>query len=111
MEIATWYAIWGNPAAKAALGEDFQGTGPDLSPCFLMNEVFRLCGWEGSAYMQAQRQTAETLPVLHTKGWVKEEGSYTLAPSDEAEALAEQFQMISRYDRTHWSGSLPADEK
>lgn len=108
---ATWYAIWGNPAAKAALGEDFQGTGPDLSPCFLMNEVFRLCGWEGSAYMQAQRQTAETLPVLHTKGWVKEEGSYTLAPSDEAEALAEQFQMISRYDRTHWSGALPADEK
>ena len=41
---STWYAIWANPAAKEALGQDFVGEGPDLSPCFLMNEVFQLCG-------------------------------------------------------------------
>lgn len=59
---STWYMIWGNQAAKDLLGQDFQGQGPDLSPCFLMNEVFELIGWEGSAYMQAQRETAHTLP-------------------------------------------------
>lgn len=99
---STWYAIWGNPAAKQALGQDFEGEGPDLSPCFLMNEVFALCGWEGSAYMQAQREVAEALPVLHTTGWVLEDGSYTLDPSPDTRALMDQFQAISRYDRTRW---------
>lgn len=98
---STWYAIWGNQAAKEALGQDFQGHGPDLSPCFLMDEVFALCGWEGSAYMQAQREVAQTLPVLHTTGWVKENGAYTLTPSAKGEALVQQFQLVSRYDRTH----------
>ncbi|MBR5533352.1 MAG: LTA synthase family protein [Ruminiclostridium sp.] len=102
---STWYAVWANPAAKEALGNDFVGQGPDLSPCFLMNEVFELCGWEGSAYMQAQRETAEALPVLHTTGWVKENGVYRPKPSEEGQALADQFQNLSWYDRTHWTGN------
>ena len=99
---ATWYAIWANPAAKEVLGHDFVGQGPDLSPCFLMNEVFDLCGWEGSAYMQAQRDAAETLPVLHTTGWVKEKGVYRPEASEEGLALTNQFQNLSWYDRTHF---------
>lgn len=100
---STWYLVWGNQAAKDLLGEDFQGQGPDLSPCFLMNEVFELLGWEGSAYMQAQRETAHTLPVLHTKGWVEENGVLTATPSAEAQARVEEFQNLSAYDRTHFS--------
>ena len=99
---STWYAIWANPAAKEVLGQDFVGQGPDLSPCFLMNEVFRLCGWEGSAYMQAQRETAEALPVLHTTGWVKEKGVYRPEASEEGQALVDRFQNLSWYDRTHF---------
>lgn len=102
---STWYAIWANPAAKETLGHDFVGEGPDLSPCFLMNEVFTLCGWEGSGYMQAQRETAQTLPVLHTTGWVKENGVYTQEPSQESQALMDRFQNLSWYDRTHWNGA------
>ena len=45
-----------------------------------MNEVFELIGWEGSAYMQAQRETAHTLPVLHTTGWAEENGVLTPTP-------------------------------
>lgn len=100
---STWYAVWGNQAAKETLGQAFQGAGPDLSPCFLMDEVFALCGWEGSAYMQAQREVARALPVLHTSGWVKEHGAYTLTPTAEGQALAQQFQLVSRYDRTHYT--------
>ncbi len=99
---STWYTIWGNSAAKEVTGCDFVGEGPDLSPCFLMNEVFQLCGWEGSAYMQAQRETAQTLPVLHTTGWVKENGVYTPDPSPQAQAMMERFQNLSQYDRTRW---------
>lgn len=101
---STWYAIWGNQAAKETLDQDFLGQGPDLSPCFLMNEVFRLCGWEGSAYMQAQREVAEALPVMHTTGWVKENGVYTTEPSQAAEDLIRQFQDVSIYDRSLVAG-------
>lgn len=96
----TWYMVWGNQAAKDVLGQSFQGQGPDLSPCFLMNEVFELIGWEGSAYMQAQREAAHTLPVLHTTGWVMENGLLTPSPSPAAQATAEEFQKLSTYDRT-----------
>ena len=99
---STWYSIWGNQAAKETLDCDFVGEGPDLSPCFLMNQVFTLCGWEGSAYMQAQREVAEALPVMHTTGWVKENGVYTTEPSQKAEDLIRQFQDVSIYDRTKW---------
>lgn len=96
---STWYLLWGNQAAKAQLGNPFVGEGPDLSPCFLMDEVFRQCGWEGPAYMQAQRETAQALPVLHTTGWVKENGQYTQTPSPAGQALMERFQGLSAFAR------------
>lgn len=99
---STWYTIWGNQAAKTRLGQSFQGQGPDLSPCFLMNQVFEMIGWEGSAYMQAQRETTHMLPVLHTTGWVEENGVLTDSPSPAAKARMEDFQNLSQYDRTKY---------
>ena len=98
----TWYTIWANSAAKEVLGNDFVGEGPMLSPCFLMNELFELCGWEGPAYMQAQRETAHTLPVLHTIGWAMENGVLTATPSEQAQAMMETFQDVSAYDRVRY---------
>ncbi len=68
-----------------------------------MNEVFERIGWEGSAYMQAQRETAHTLPVLHTTGGVEENGVLTATPSEEAQARVEEFQNLSSYDRNHFA--------
>ena len=73
----TEYLIWANDAAKAALGGGFTGEGPDLSPNYLMNEVFDLCGWTGSAWMQATEETRRTLPVVTSIGWYKENGGFT----------------------------------
>ena len=55
--------------------------------------------------MQAQRETARALPVLHTTGWVKENGVYREEPSEEGQALADRFQNLSWYDRTNWVGN------
>jgi len=64
---ATPYLIWANPAAKEVLGHDFVGRGEDISPCFLMAELFDACGWEGSGFMQTQRRIRDITPLLHVR--------------------------------------------
>ena len=49
--------------------------------------------------MQAQREAALALPVLHTTGWVKENGQYTQTPSPAGLALVEKFQGLSAFAR------------
>jgi len=73
---ATDYVVWANDAAKRATGNAFTGRGPDLSPNFLMNEVFSLCGWTGNAYMQATDAIRETLPVVTTIDRFRYQGEY-----------------------------------
>ena len=104
---STFYLVWANQAAKETLDWEAAGQGPDLSPCFLMDQVFRLCGWEGSAYMQAQRDIAKALPVLHTTGWVEEDGVLSPQPSPAAKAMTERFQNVSLYDRHRFDGQSP----
>ena len=64
----TPYLIWANDAAKEVLGNDFTGEGPDISPCFLMMQLFDLAGWEGDGYMQALRALYESVPVVNDAG-------------------------------------------
>ena len=43
-----------------------------------MNEVFKLCGWEGPAYLQATNAVAEQVPVINTPtGLYLEDGVLT----------------------------------
>lgn len=65
---ATPYLIWANTAAKECLGREFTGEGRDISPCFLMTELFDLCGWEGPGFMQLARQMRDISPLLHSQG-------------------------------------------
>ena len=65
---STRYLIWANDAAKEAIGHDLVGTGPDISPCFLMNVLFEQLGWEGDAYMQAVDEIRREIPVIHVQG-------------------------------------------
>ena len=64
----TPYLIWTNDAAKAVLGRSDIGTGPTISPCYLMSVLFDCCGWEGPSWMQLQRQTRAVLPVMQSRG-------------------------------------------
>lgn len=63
---ATEYLFWANDAAKAVLGTDLVGQGPEISPCFLMNVLFEQLGWEGPGFMKLTNEVKAQLPVLHT---------------------------------------------
>ena len=63
---ATEYLFWANDAAKAALGTELVGQGPEISPCFLMNVLFEQCGWEGPGYMKLTNEVMARRPIIHT---------------------------------------------
>lgn len=88
---STRYIIWANDAAKAALGSDFTGEGPEIGPYFLMNELFALCGWDGPAYMQLADGVMDAVPVIHTTGRYVENGTVTTALSADAAETVKRF--------------------
>lgn len=71
----TEYTIWANAAAQAVLGEEFQGTGPTVSPCFLMNVLFDKCGWDGPGYRKLASEVMARMPVVHTTGRCQVDGT------------------------------------
>ena len=89
---ATEYLIWANDAAKAVLGTELVGEGPEISPCFLMNLVFEQCGWEGPGYTKFTDEVRSQLPVLHTTRWNETEGM-----TDEQLALRDRMTQIQYY--------------
>ena len=91
-------------AAKEALDRDFTGQGPTISPNFLMNEVFRQCGWDGNAFMQATQQVMDQVPVINTPtGLYVEGGRLTAALTPEGQALVDDYHMLQYYWRRHFA--------
>ncbi len=83
---ATPYLIYANRAAKEALGNDFTGEGGDFSPCFLLQEVFDQCSWDGPAFMALAREMRARTPLLSEEGLYLVDGAIAreLPPEDEA---------------------------
>ncbi len=98
---ATRYLIWANDAAKRVLGNDFTGSGPDLSPNFLMNQVFALCGFTGDAYMQYTTHLMQSLPVRTSLGISYAAPGVTLSPEEQA-ALVQEDRWAEYYRRTQF---------
>ena len=99
---STPYLIWANEAAKEVAGNDFVGYGDSISACFLMEQLFELCGWEGNEFMQASKEMREYTNVWSTAtGYFAEAGlSQTL--SDAAQIEAEDFIKIEYYMKTNF---------
>ena len=94
------YLIWANDAAKEALGMDFTGEGPTISPCYLMSEVFDCIGWTGPSWMQFQRTVRDDLPVLHFRNYMLHDGNVlTMAKTDGEKAVFAEFERIEYYVR------------
>lgn len=101
---STRYVIWANDAAKAALGTELAGEGPDISPCFLMNVLFDQLGWTGDAYMQAVNQCREVLPVIHNYGaCLTAGGQLVREPSGELAELVRKFECLGYYRVHHFN--------
>lgn len=103
---STDYVIWANDAAKAVTGNDFRGQGPDLSPNFLMNQLFALCGWKGNTYMQATEEIRQQMPVITTIGRFWWDGEYYREADlpEEARALLQRFRYIQYYQENNFQG-------
>ena len=102
---STSYLIWANDAAKAALGTELVGRGPDISPCFLMNVLFEQLGWTGDAYMQAVEDCWKELPVIHNYGaCITAEGELVREPSQDQAELVRMFQELGYYRLHHFTG-------
>ena len=101
---STPYVIWANGAAKAVLGRDIAGKGPDISPCFLMNVLFEQLGWTGDAYMQAVDQCRTELPVIHSSGaCLTADGTLARDLTEDQRALVRRFESLGYYRVRHFS--------
>ncbi len=95
---------WPRLTAKEVLGQDFVGEGPDVSTCFLMNEVFDLCGWEGSAWTQATDEIREALPVLTVvDGYVEKDRGFVQTPQGAWAQALRDYQSLAYYYGSHFA--------
>lgn len=98
----TRYFIWANDVAKAALGNEFTGEGPDVSSCFLMNLLFEQCGWEGNAYMQATEEVRREIPVLTPLGRYVRNGELVQTLDEAGQEALDRFKSLEYYSGTHF---------
>ena len=72
-----------------------------LGSYFLMDQLFRECGWGIPAYMQAVRACSSEVPVLSVSGLYMKDGVVTDDLGDAAE-LVRQFRELEYYERKHF---------
>ena len=96
---ATPYLIWANDAAKEALNCDVTGQGANISPMYLMPELFDLLGWKGPAYMQLLLDLKPVLPLVHSTQVYLENGVLTETLSPNSQKLLENLEIIQYYLR------------
>ncbi len=94
---ATPYLIWANSAAKEVLGSDFVGDGGDFSPCFLMEEVFDQCGWDGPGFMQLAGEMRELTPLIHEQGIYWKDGAPCYELTQEEQEILDLYRNVEYY--------------
>lgn len=94
---STRYLIWANDVAKKITGQKFVGEGPEISPCFLMNLIFREIGWKGSAYMQAMSDMMDIFPVVTTNGRYVVDGKLIDTIPEERKKQFQDFLYLQYY--------------
>ena len=100
---STPYVIWANEAAKKAIGNDFSGDGGDFSPCFLMNRIFSLCGWDGDEYMKLSNEVFARVPVINTPAMLYiEDGVLTDGLSERADELLRKLSFAAYFRRNEF---------
>ncbi|MDE7245481.1 MAG: LTA synthase family protein, partial [Oscillospiraceae bacterium] len=99
---STRYLIWANDAAVELLGHEIRGTGPRISPCYLMGLLFRQLGWEGPAYMQALDSLMDVIPVASETDHFVIDGVLTDGIPPERQDLCDSFLFLQYYWRSKW---------
>lgn len=92
----TPYVFWANSRAKETLARDFKGQGEDVSPNFLMAELFDYIGYEGDPYMQYSLDVRDSFTVNHDM-FFKEGEEYTRELSPENHKVWREFNSVQYY--------------
>lgn len=90
---STPYIIYGNPSAKKLFNKTFVGKGNEISPIFLMNELFDYIGLKGNEYMQYMSNLKKQKTVMGTV-YEKENGKYISA---EEATSNKEYEIVSYY--------------
>ena len=93
---STPYVIYGNSKAKKILNNNFVGKGNDVSPFFLMNEVFDNLGYKGNDYTKYTKSIKEKVDVIHSL-YVKENGEYVLRNNSQYKDLIDEYTKVNYY--------------
>lgn len=99
---STRYLIWANDAAKGILGNNFEESGPEISPIYLMNIIFQQIGWRGPAFMQAMNDIMEVFPVITTNGYYVVDGVFADVIPSERQAIFQNFIYLQWYWRKNF---------
>ena len=103
----TDYLFWANDAAKAVLGTELVGEGPEISPCFLMNVLFDQLGWEGPGYMKLTDEVMAQTPVLHNTGRALVDGTLTDTLTESQQTLRDRMTCVQYYLSMDAEGKHP----
>lgn len=107
---STEYLFWANDAAKEALGTDLVGEGPDISACFMMNELFSQLDWDGPSFLKLSNPLRDVAPIVTSNDWYLD-GSKLVHEDELRKSTKEKLQQL-RYAQYYLArasgGVLPA---
>ena len=98
----TPYVMWANASAKKLMKTDLSGAGPNISPMYILPEIFRHAGWQGNQYMQLLLDQQAKLPIfgLNDIFWYKQ--SYTPDVPADLKRRINQFLYVQYYLQTNF---------
>lgn len=104
----TPYVFWANPSAKNVLDRSFQGEGNEISPNFLMAELFQYLGWEGNQYMSYLLDVKNEFSVNHDM-YFNVNGIYTSKLNDDKLQVWKDFNSVQYYYGRNFKKVKPQD--
>lgn len=98
----TPYIIHANNTAKEMFNKSFVGKGNDVSPMFLMNELFEYCGLKGNEFLQYTSSLKSRIDVINPY-YYKENGEYILVTYLKNKRLIEEYENVNYYYSNNYS--------
>lgn len=101
----TPYVIHANNSAKEMFNKSFVGKTSDISPIFLMNELFDYIDLKGNSYMQYMSELKNNVDVI-SNYFYKENGSYVLVSDSNYKNIVNTY-----YDMNYYYGNNYLERK
>lgn len=101
----TPYIIYGNKAAQKTFNKTFKGTAKDISPFFLMPELFEYINFKGNEYNQYLTDLKKNVDVV-SNNFNKENKKYVISSKSAYKDKISEFNKVGYYWSHNYSTSL-----